>query len=137
MVMTKSEKINQIIEEKVFGNKCVWFSFVNNELVEGNHGVSPFLKVLDDSDDESIEYHELPDYWNEIRYAFEIAEKFKLTLHPSYDGWQVFYSNTSGSTRDTKWIGTTNNQKWVESKYACEAICLAALKILKIEIDID
>lgn len=135
MIMAKREKINQIIEEKVFGNKCVWFSFVNNELTEGTDGCSPFLKVLDNSDEENLEYHDLPDYWNEIGCAFEIAEKLKLTLYPSYDGWEVFYSNTSGSSRDTKWIGTTNNKEWIKSNYASEAICLSALKILNVDIN--
>ena len=130
-----SEKINQIIEEKIFGNKCEWFSFVNNELTEGTHGNNPFLRVVDDYDVEYIEYYDLPDYWNEIEHAFEIAEKLKLTLYPSYDSWQVFSSNTSGSSRDTKWIGTTNNQEWVKSKYPSHAICLGALKILNIDID--
>ena len=135
MEMSKRDKINQLIEEKILGNKCVWFSFINNELTEGTHGFSPFLRVLDDSDEEDIEYYDLPDYWNDIEPAMKLVEKLKLSITPSYNGWNVFYSNTSGSTGDTKWIGTTNNKKWTESEYLTEAICIAALKIFNIDIN--
>lgn len=130
----KGEIINQLIEENLFGYKCVWFSYVNGELEEGDHGSSLHVKV-EENNGAYIEHHSTSDYWSEIEPAFDIVEKLKLTLTPSYDGWRVFQSNTSGSTRDTNWVGTTNNQKWVASQSITEAICLAALKILKIDID--
>lgn len=130
----RKEIINGLIEEKLFENKCIWFSYINGQSEEGIGGSFPYLKVLDESRTR-IEYNDLPNYWSEIKYAFNIVEKLKLTLTPSYDGWRVFQSNTSGSTRDTNWVGTTNNQTWVKSECITEAICLAALKILKIKIE--
>lgn len=127
-----SERINQLIEENIFENKCAWFSFVNNKLTEGNHGSTPHLRVLDSNGD----YQELPDYFGNISEAFRVMEKMQLTLTPSYSGWKVFRSNSSGFSRESSWIGTTNKQRWIESERAPEAICLAALKLLRLDSEI-
>ena len=67
--------------------------------------------------------------------AWLIAEKLRLTVTPSFDGWEVFYANASSSQRDCQYIGTTNRQKWIEHKSASKAICLCALHQLGIVLE--
>jgi len=65
-------------------------------------------------------------YSTEISAAWEIVEKLKLTVHPTFGGWNVANCNASGSG-ETSWVGITNHQKWVYAETAPEAICKAAL----------
>lgn len=68
----------------------------------------------------------------DIYEAMLVVEKLHLTITPE---WKVFKANSSGIHMDTKWIGTTNYQPWVQHKSLPMAICLAALKIKGVDIN--
>lgn len=67
-------------------------------------------------------------YSADLSAAWIIVEKFMLTVTPSLNGWSVFRANTSRSERGNQYIGTTNNQEWIEHEDVAVAICLAALR---------
>ena len=81
-----------------------------------------FLHIVSDE----VPKPPLKHYSTEISAAWELVEKKRLTVHPTYDGYEVVYCNASGSG-EKNWVGTTNGIKWIFGKTAPEAICKAAL----------
>lgn len=119
MNKVNNQKINQLIAEKIMGwvehsefNFTVW-----KDSEDMWHGFTSDFKPSENMND-----------------AWLIVQKLKLTIHPTYNGWEVFRSNTSRSERDCQYIGTTNNQKWVEHESAPMAICLFGLQTVGITI---
>jgi len=78
------------------------------------------------------QYHFVPS--ERMEDAWKVVDKLKLTITPTLKGWKSFTVNVTKSEKDREYIGTSNNQKWIEHKQPEMAICLAALEALGLKI---
>jgi hypothetical protein len=124
-----NKEIDHLIAEKVMNYRVIPPS-IHEPTGFKNAG---YFVVKEETDDEDAVWVNQRDYCPsiDIYEAMLVVEKLHLTITPK---WKVFFANASGMQRDTKWIGTTNNQEWVKHESLPMAICLAALKIKGINI---
>ncbi|MGG3890282.1 BC1872 family protein [Metabacillus fastidiosus] len=127
-----NEKINKLIAEKVMGWKVkMAMDGVTEYYDNGSFCEGKWVEDIGICEKDNVDVFKPSE---KIQDAWMAVEKLKLTVTPSFNGWRVFSANSSGSTRDVNWIGTTNNQEWVENENVCMAICLAALEYVGVSL---
>jgi hypothetical protein len=122
----EEKQTSRLLAEKVMGFKVETHQFHYD-------GVDQSYEIWIDKDGNK---HNPVNFLEDFQEAWKIADKLRLTITPSLNGWSAFHANTSRSERDCQYIGTTNNQVWAEHENPEAAICMAALNYYGIKYDV-
>jgi len=125
--MTPRER-DALVAEKVFGNKVSWFSLHVNSLgyeenLPDKDGDCPMQLMLADG-----EWSTIPKYTTDISAAWEVMEKMRKS------GCLVSVHNVFGGYRSTV-VPHEHDAFWGDAPTAPEAICLAALRAVGVDVD--